>query len=285
MVATMVVVSISMYFRRMLPRVMSCRTAGWSRRAGRYRDRAFDPLGMRMFVGIIEQGDKGFIINLYDIPTREFTADCLCMNKITLGHYQIVEQNGKYGLACNQKLLSMPFSTSLELINDDLPLPPYELLDHYENDPSVEELCEWHCAIVNVDGKFGIIKQDRILSELKYDRVIKLTFMHFLCKENAVWTLFYYHGWLHPCATISVQGELTLELLLRELKEKYPKVSKDLSEYLLQDPQQGDYISEYRRYTGSQSIDHNHYHYFLISSDKVILHDDFGITYLRTDRV
>lgn len=206
------------------------------------------------------------------------------MNKITLSQYQIVEQNGKYGLACNQKLIIEPFYNSIELVSDDLPLPPYDLLNRYENDPSVEELCEWNCTVVNADGKFGIIEQDRILSELRYDRVIKLTFMHFLCKENAVWTLFYYYGWLHPCATIPAHGELTLELLISGLPEKYPKVSKDLSEYLLKDSKTGQYISEYRRYTGSQYIDHGVYHYFLVSSDKVIIHDDFRMTYLRTDR-
>jgi len=208
------------------------------------------------------------------------------MNKITLSQYQIIEENGKYGLACNQKRIIKPFYNSLGLVRDDLPLPPYDLLNQYENDPSVEELYEWHCTVVNADGKFGIIKQDRILSEMKYDQIIKLTFMHFLCKENATWTLFYYDGWLMPCATIPAREELTLELLISGLTEQYPKISKGLSaEYLRKDPKTSQYISEYRRYTGNQYVDHGDYHYFLVSSDKVIIHNDFRTTYYREDRL
>jgi hypothetical protein len=164
-----------------------------------------------------------------------------------------------------------------------LPLPPSERLDRYENDPSIEELFEWDCKVVKTDGKSGIIKQDRLLSELKYDRIIKLTFMHFLCKDRAAWTMFNYHGWLHSCATIATQEELTLDLLLRILAEKYPSVSGRLSEYLSKDKKSGQYISEYRRYTGSQYIGPNDYHPFLISSDKVIMYEDFRTEFIRTD--
>ena len=205
------------------------------------------------------------------------------MKKLNLCQHKIIEQGGRHGLAYGEKIVIEPIYTSLELAGDDLPPPPYERLAREENDPLVDELFEWDCKVVKADGKSGIIKQDKTLSELKYDRVIKLTFMHFLCKDGAIWRMFDYHGWLTPCATITSQEELTLDLFLRLLAGGYPSVSERLSEYLFKDKKSGRYVSEYRRYTGIQYIGHHDCHPFLVSSDKVIMYDDFRTEFIRTD--
>ena len=217
-------------------------------------------------------------------PVRSGVASAnRLMKKLDLCQYEIIEQDGKYGLAYGQKVVIEPIYNSLELEDDTLPPPPYERLAREENDPLVDELFEWDCKVVKADGKSGIVKQDRLLYGLKYGRIIKLTFMHFLCKESAVWTMFDYHGWLNLCAMITSQEELTLDLLLKILAEKHPEVSRRLSEYLFKDKQSGRYISEYRRYTGNQYIGPGFDHPFLISSDKVVMYDDFRTEFIRTD--
>jgi len=205
------------------------------------------------------------------------------MKKLDLCQHKIIERGGRYGLAYGEKLVIEPIYNSLELEDDTLPPPPYERLAREENDPLVDELFEWDCKVVKADGKSGIIKQDRLLSELKYDRIIILTFMHSLCKDGKTWTMFNYHGWLSPCATITTQEELTLDLFLRLLAGGYPSVSERLSEFLFKDKKSGQYVSEYRRYTGSQYIEPHDSHPFLISSDKVVMYDDFRTEFIRTD--
>jgi hypothetical protein len=205
------------------------------------------------------------------------------MTKCKPGQYHIISENDKFGLAFDQELIYQTIYDSIELISDDLPSPPYSQWEAYENDPEIDELFEWYLRVVKIDGKFGIIDQNRILSELKFERVIKLTFMHFLCKENGVWTLYGYHGWLFPISVIPDLGEVTLSFLIHELSEKFPYEWKDLSRYIFKDPKSRKYISEYRRYTGSEFIGSYETHSFRFSSDWVLLHDDFSETYLRTD--
>jgi hypothetical protein len=205
------------------------------------------------------------------------------MKKLDLCQHEIIEQDGKYGLAYGQKVVIEPIYNSLELASDDLPPPPYERLARYENDPVVEELFEWDCKVIKVDGKAGIIKQDRLLSELKYDRIIKLTFRNFLCKDGEIWRMFDYHGWLDSCATITSQEELTLDLFLRLLAGGYPSVSERLSQFLFKDKKSGQYVSDYRVYTGIQYIEPHDSHPFLISLDKVVMYDDFRTEFIRTD--
>jgi hypothetical protein len=205
------------------------------------------------------------------------------MKKLNLCQYEIIEKSGRYGLAYVEKIVIESIYGSLELAGDDLPPPPYERLARLENDPLVNELYEWDCKVVKADGKAGIIEQNRLLSELKYDRVIKLTFMHLLCQSGAAWTMFNYHGWLHPTATITTQEDLTLDLLLRILSEEHPSVSAELSKYLFKDKERGRYVSEYRRYTGSEYVTPGFDHPFLISSDKVVMYDDFRTEFIRTD--
>ncbi len=113
-----------------------------------------------------------------------------------------------------------------------------------ENFPSFYEKA---CSIRKVGAREGLTK------DLMYERIIKLTYRHYLCKEGTTCILYYSNDdtWLLPVATIVISGELTLRKLVRVLAETHPKEYERLSELLFQDPQRGVYISKYRLFVYS----------------------------------
>jgi hypothetical protein len=179
-----------------------------------------------------------------------------------MSQYHIFEQNGKYGLLFQpfpdepEQAFLDPIYDSLQIENDYLDVECfYTTIDENKRrNPAYE----YNCVTVSADGKSGLVVGKKIMLEFKYQRIIKLTFCHYLCKENATYTLYHYRGYeykpqdrvygLFPVATVSIEGELTLDNFLRALSESHPDVSNALSTKLFKDPDSQAYISEYRYY-------------------------------------
>ena len=206
------------------------------------------------------------------------------MSKYSYDNYKIVEANGRYGLASDQGIILDLIYSSLIIINKDKPLPNHKL-NKFEDDPCIDSVGELNCQIVIADGKQGLIDSGKLVSELKYERIIKLTFCDYLCMEQKSWTLFHSFGGLTLLATNSMPGELTLESLLQLLAKNHPQAFAHLSKTLHETSTSGEYISEYRRYGGIEYIDDLQYsdmHFFIDSTERVMVHNDFRITYLDT---
>jgi hypothetical protein len=179
-----------------------------------------------------------------------------------MSQYHIFEQNGKYGLLY-QPFPDEPEQAFLDPIYDSLQIEnDYFDLDHFY--ATSDEISfsrptfEHNCVIIIADGRAGLGIGKKIILEFKYQRIIKLTFCHYLCKDNTAYTLYHHRGYEHPSpdwvsslfpiATISIEGELTLDNFLRALSESHPDVSIALSTKLFKDPDSHAYISEYRYY-------------------------------------
>ncbi len=206
------------------------------------------------------------------------------MSTYRYDNYTIVEANGRYGLAGTQGIILEPIYTSLVITNQDKPLPEYKL-KKFEDDPYIDSVGELNTPIVIADGKQGLINSGKLISELKYERIITLTFCDYLCLEEEAWTLFHIFGWfVKLLATRSSPGELTLESLLQSLATNHPEAFAHLSERLHKSSTSHEYISEYRRYGGIEFVDlpRSDMHFFIDSTERVVVHDDFRITYLDT---
>ncbi|MBI5954781.1 MAG: hypothetical protein HY865_24240 [Chloroflexi bacterium] len=205
------------------------------------------------------------------------------MSKYRYDNYKIVEANGRYGLASTKGIILEPIYASLVIVNKDKPLPTHKL-KKFEDDPYIDSVGELNCQIVIADGKQGLIDSGKLVSELKYERIIKLTFCDYLCMEQEFWSLFHSFGGLTLLATNSMPSELTLKSLLQLLAKNHSQAFSHLSKTLHKTSTSDEYISEYRRYGGIELIDlrSSDVHYFLDSTERVVIHDDFRITYLDT---
>ncbi|MBI5953790.1 MAG: hypothetical protein HY865_19210 [Chloroflexi bacterium] len=176
--------------------------------------------------------------------------------------YKIFEQNGKYGLLY-QPFPDEPGQVFLDPVYDSLQIASdYFDLDHFyatsDETKFSEPAFEHNCATVITDKRAGLVIGNKIVVEFKYQRIIKLTFCHYLCQDNTAYTLYHHRGYeqpsddwaegLFPIATISIIGELTLDKFLRALSESHPDVSSAFSTKLFKDPDSHTYISEYRYY-------------------------------------
>jgi hypothetical protein len=207
------------------------------------------------------------------------------MGKYRIDDYQVIEQNGKSGLAGSHGIILEPIYTSLVVTNRDKPLPDQQR-QKLEDNPDVDDVAETNYPIVIADAKQGLLNSGRLISELKYDQIFKLTFCDYLCREAATWSLFSVSGELVLLAEMVGGAELSLERLLRFLTEHYPDAYDHLAQNLHKDPDTGQYISAYRRYGGSEfflfenrSYD---FHFFVESTDRFIVHNDFQVTYFDT---
>lgn len=87
-----------------------------------------------------------------------------------------------------------------------------------------------------------------------YDRIIKLTYGHFICRKGSRYTFYAVcrntigHEILQPTLRFTFEGDLTLELFLQSLSEAYPRLHDNLSSYLFRIPDQESYISFYRMF-------------------------------------
>jgi hypothetical protein len=186
--------------------------------------------------------------------------------------YSIFEENGKLGLARGSIVLLNPVYNSLAITNND---PPEFTLKDFEHDPSIYIVDEWNYPIVTADGKQGLIGSERMFLDIKYDRVVKLTYCHYFSQVDTVVSLYFFDALRfssYDQITLIMPREFTLECLLNKLAEQYTYLYTKLSEKLHKNGP-GRYTSDYRCYIGDQYT--GVFHGFLIGITKYILHDDF----------
>jgi len=108
--------------------------------------------------------------------------------------YQIYEQTEKYGLLY-QNFPDEPGQAFLDPVYDSLQIEnDYFDLDHFNAISDETKFgrpdFERNCAIVIADRRAGLVIGNKVVVEFKYQRIIKLTFCHYLCKDNHVYALY-----------------------------------------------------------------------------------------------
>jgi len=200
--------------------------------------------------------------------------------------YRVFAQNEKYGLFYGKRVVLEGVYSSIQIIAEDPALEDLLSMEALRklNDAWAPTISEMDFAILNVDGKVGLVSEGHILLEFKYERIIKLSCSHYLCQEGAKFTLhdicLVYKLYPKRLATIHITGEITLEKMLCVLAKKRPKAHEALSKYLYKDPKRGTYISEYQHWLGRVGF---HCIFPTIARQKVRMDDDFGVTLLEID--
>ncbi|MFZ5909078.1 MAG: hypothetical protein ACOYYU_03580 [Chloroflexota bacterium] len=188
--------------------------------------------------------------------------------------YQVEEQNGKYGLSYHRIPVLEPVYSCVEVIND---YSKEYSLENYKDDPGVIDVGEYNFPIVIADGKYGLLSGSELRLGLDYTRIIKLTFCHYLFQaSDGAFVLYDVDNLRQPLAAFAIPGELTLEKLLQTLENGYPAAYAELGKRLRR---QGDrYVSEYRRYDGTEAISSSMFHDFHVATVEVILDNDFSLS-------
>lgn len=200
--------------------------------------------------------------------------------------YRVFTQNEKYGLLYGKQVVLEGVYSSIQMIDEDPALEDLLSLEDLRKlyDAWAPTISEMDFAILNADGKVGLVSEGRILLEFKYERIIKLSCNHYLCQEDTRYTLYdicpVYKLLPKRLATIHITGEITLEKMLCVLAKKRPKAHEALSKYLYKDPSKGIYISEYQHWLGRVGF---HCIFSTIARQKVRMDDDFGVTLLKID--
>jgi hypothetical protein len=186
--------------------------------------------------------------------------------------YKIIELNGKFGLTYNRAPVLKPIYSSVEITNDYS--REYTLVN-YKDDPTVIDVGEYNFPIVIADGKHGLLMRSEIWLGLDNPRIIKLTFCHYLCqREDGAFVLYDMEDGSKPLAVFTLSGELRLEKILRTLKVDFPAAYAELGKRL--HFRDGRYISEYRRYSGTEYS--GYVHDFDIATVEVVIRDDFSVS-------
>ena len=187
--------------------------------------------------------------------------------------YQLIEKDGKVGLTYNNiPLLPVNFS-SIQVTNLD---SNEFTIETYKDDPLVEDVSEINYPIVTADGKSGLINNGCNLIPLNYERIVKLTWCHYLCqKDEQTYELFERNDWRKPIASFTADQYLTLSSLWTILEKGNSTALENLKTnlYRINDK----YISTYRFYSGTENIS-SYYHFFKVAAVKVILYEDFSIS-------
>jgi hypothetical protein len=202
-----------------------------------------------------------------------------------MAEYKVFTQDGKYGLLNGKQVVLEGIYSSIQIIAEDPALEDLLSMEALRklNDAWAPTISEMDFAILNADGKVGLVSEGRILLEFKYERIIKLSYRHYLCQEGARYTLydiFYPEYKLRPkqLVTIHIPDGITLEKMLSALAQKHPKAHEALSKYLHKYPIKGIYISEYQNWEGRVGY---HCIFPTVASQKVRMDDDFGVTLLK----
>jgi hypothetical protein len=203
--------------------------------------------------------------------------------------YRVFAQNEKYGLFYGKRVALEGVYSSIQIIDEDPALEDLLSLEALRklNDAWAPTISEMDFAILNVDGKVGLVSGGQILLEFKYERIIKLSYAYYLCQEGAKYTLHMMpdpinNPYLELLPTIYEPGELTLEKLLCALAQEYPKAHEALSKYLYKDPKRGTYISEYQHWLGRVGY---HCIFPTVAIQKVRMDNDFGVTLLEIETI
>jgi hypothetical protein len=177
----------------------------------------------------------------------EFSKKCIVLNRNNNGG---MKEWLKY---CDE----LPrFSREIPITLYELPIPENRLLRLPARESIMrgyDDQGDWF-AELNADIWIHAGEQEFVplgtLFKTKYDRIIKLTYRHYICVNHEKCTLFRDHlmSLLVPVVTIKIKGEITLDTLCHALEKKHPQIYADLSKLLYKNPLKRDYISHYRYY-------------------------------------
>jgi hypothetical protein len=202
--------------------------------------------------------------------------------------YRVFAQNEKYGLLYGKQVVLEGVYSTIQIIAEDPALEDLLSIEALRKlyDAWSSTVSEMDFAILNADGKVGLVSEGRILLEFKYERIIKLSYTHYLCQEGTRYTLYdiclVYKLLPKRLATIYISGGVTLEKTLCVLAKKRPKAHEALSKYLYKDPRKGAYVSEYQHWLGRVGY---HCIFPTVARQKVRMDDDFGVTLLEIDKI
>lgn len=146
---------------------------------------------------------------------------------------------------------------------------------------NTDEISELIFLVGDFIDAAGVMKQGFLGERLdekvfqSFDRVIKLTYRHFLCQQGSVFTLYHSRDgvFLVPAAKVFLEEEATLEKILLKISEANPQACDWLSHDLQKDPGRNAYLSRYRLYVTFFDDFTNHFAY-----GRVIINNDFHIT-------
>jgi len=207
--------------------------------------------------------------------------DALWNDYLDTGKYKITHQNGKLGLNFKDQVLLEPKYSELSVTNHDVPLPDPRIRKYIGD--AFLSIEEWNFPIVQADGKYGLVNGERKKFELeiKYDKIIKLTYDHYLCLEHDTYTLYkFFNGPPKITAVFRNSREIDLPELLNILKDENPEAHAQLSENLYWED--GNHISKFWRYEGSEFHPGiSYWHYFPVATRKAILSTSFEVTPLE----
>ena len=114
-----------------------------------------------------------------------------------------------------------------------------------------------------------------LIERTYFDRIIKLSWGHFLCQTGRMYTLWYCYdrNFLLPGPTVQMDVEPTLEKFIKVIPTLGQKIQDSLAEYIHEDAELGAIVSVYKKYIwGFDDF------FFNFASGRVILHDDFSTT-------
>ena len=198
-------------------------------------------------------------------------------------------ENEHYGLIGDRSTVILkPIYASLQITNEDIDLQ--ELLANEPGDKIFDDqgVGLYNCQIVIADGRQGLVTPQKLFLKVKFDRIIKLTYRHYLSKKKARYTLYDHIGfsiWLNPDewhtlrarAEFEIQGELTLEKLLAVLSQTHPDIFAELSHNLYKNPNGENFISHYLYYYREN---YSHDNMYSVAAERVIMYDDFRVKHL-----
>jgi hypothetical protein len=206
--------------------------------------------------------------------------------------YSVFKEEEKYGLRYIfydiNKVVLKPIYTSLHIIDEDIDLQSLVTAEEWKRiDNFLVGIGEYtNYAIVESDGKQGLISWGEILIEFHYERIIKLSWRHYLCKKDTTYVLYDHFGYdsdkypvtIELLATVTIQGDLTLTTLMKALSKNYPEAHAKLQECLYKDLAKGAFISRYRGWDGRLG---SHCISLPAANQKVLIDDDFKTTFLK----
>ncbi len=119
----------------------------------------------------------------------------------------------------------------------------------------------------------GGLRDEHVIGS--FDRIVKLTYKHFLCKQGTTISLYYSpeESFVVPALQITLEEEPTLEKVLGKIAEADPDLYKGLSFYLRYDSSRNAYVSLYRLYVNGFDDFTNHYAY-----GRAVIDDHFHVS-------
>jgi hypothetical protein len=204
--------------------------------------------------------------------------------------YNIFKEEDRYGLRYIfydiQKVVLEPTYRFVCIADEDIDLRTLVTTEEWMRiDDFLVGVGEYNnFAIVEADGKQGMVSWGEIVIEFQYERIIKLSWRHYLCKKDTTYMLYDHFGYDHKkypitielLATVTIQGELTLTSFMNALSKSYPKAHNRLQECLYKDFEKRAYISRYRGWNGRVG---SHCMSLTAANQKALIDDDFKITF------